>query len=86
MASRPPLHAGTAGRVARSRPAELLIWGAEDGYQPLSYAERFAREVPSAEPAVVAGAGHIPMEDDPARVAEALLSFLEPITITEEAG
>ncbi len=67
-------------------PPTLLLWGAEDEFQPVSYAERFAAEVPSAQLVRVAGARHIPMEDDPERVAGELLAFLELITITEVAG
>ncbi|MGH2946904.1 MAG: alpha/beta fold hydrolase [Solirubrobacteraceae bacterium] len=67
-------------------PSTLVLWGADDEFQPVSYAERFAAEVPSAQLVTVVGARHIPMEDDPERVAGELLAFLELVTITEVAG
>lgn len=70
--------------LRKQAPPTLLIWGAEDDFQPVSYAERFAAETPSAELVTVTGARHIPMEDDPDRVAGELLAFLEFITLTEE--
>lgn len=49
-----------------------LIWGEDDEFQPVGYAERLARELPNAELTRVPGARHIPMEDEPALVADAL--------------
>lgn len=54
---------------------KLLVWGEEDTFQPLSYAEQLAAELPDTELVRVPGAGHIPMENDPARVAQALARF-----------
>jgi pimeloyl-ACP methyl ester carboxylesterase len=59
---------------ADQRP-KLLIWGQDDSFQPVSYAERFAAETPGTELVRVPGAGHIPMENDPAAVAGALAAF-----------
>jgi pimeloyl-ACP methyl ester carboxylesterase len=53
----------------------LLLWGEEDEFQPASYARRFEREVPSARLVTIPGARHIPMEDEPERVAEELARF-----------
>jgi pimeloyl-ACP methyl ester carboxylesterase len=61
----------------------LLIWGEDDEFQPVAFAERFAAEVGSAQLAVVPRARHIPMEDDPDRVAGELLAFLEMATLAE---
>lgn len=65
-------------------PPTLLVWGADDEFQPISYAERFAAEVPAATLARIPNARHIPTEDDPDRVAGELLAFLELIAVTEE--
>jgi pimeloyl-ACP methyl ester carboxylesterase len=54
---------------------KLLVWGKDDLFQPISYAERFAAEVPNVELVRIASAGHIPMENEPARVAAALAGF-----------
>lgn len=60
----------------RSSPIpKLLVWGAEDTFQPVTYAERLAQEMPETELVRIAEAGHIPMENDPGLVAEALASF-----------
>lgn len=53
-----------------------LLWGAEDTWQPVSYAERLAADIPDAELVVVDDAGHFLMEDDPARVRDEVLDFL----------
>jgi pimeloyl-ACP methyl ester carboxylesterase len=58
------------------RPPALLIWGEDDEFQPVGYAERFAADLSSAALARVPGARHIPMEDDPDRVTAELLAFL----------
>jgi pimeloyl-ACP methyl ester carboxylesterase len=59
---------------ADQRP-KLLVWGEDDSFQPVSYAERFAAEIPGTELVRVQRAGHIPMENDPAAVAGALAAF-----------
>ncbi len=53
-----------------------ILWGQEDRWQPTSYAERLAADIPHAELVVVPGAGHFLMEDDPARVTQEVLDFL----------
>ena len=65
-------------------PPTLALWGEDDEFQPLRYAERFAADVPTAELVRIPRAGHIPMEDDPDRVTAELLAFLELITVIEE--
>ncbi|MFI6732266.1 alpha/beta fold hydrolase [Nonomuraea sp. NPDC050451] len=54
---------------------KLLVWGEEDTFQEVRYAERFAAEVPNTTLVRVPGAGHIPMENDPAGVTRALAEF-----------
>ncbi len=58
-----------------SAAPKLLVWGEDDGFQPVTYAERFAAEIPGSTLVRVPRAGHIPMENEPARVAEALAEF-----------
>jgi pimeloyl-ACP methyl ester carboxylesterase len=53
----------------------LLLWGEEDEFQAIGYAQRFEREMPHAHLIAVAGARHIPMEDDPERTGSVLANF-----------
>ncbi len=51
-----------------------IVWGSEDRLLPLEgYSERWRRLLPSAEWVVLEGAGHVPMYDDPSRVAQLIL-------------
>jgi pimeloyl-ACP methyl ester carboxylesterase len=58
-----------------SAAPKLLVWGEDDPFQRVEFAERFAREIPHASLRRIAGAGHIPMENDPAAVGRALADF-----------
>jgi len=53
----------------------LLLWGEEDEFQPIDYAQRFDQEVPQTRLVAVPGARHVPMEDDPERTGTALADF-----------
>lgn len=55
---------------------KLLIWGQDDQFPPISYARRFAAEMPRTTLIPIPRAGHIPMENDPSRVAATLLDFV----------
>jgi pimeloyl-ACP methyl ester carboxylesterase len=61
--------------LRRSTVPKLLAWGEDDQFQPLTYAERFAREIPGCRLVRIPRAGHIPMENDPGAVATALADF-----------
>ncbi|MGI5291689.1 alpha/beta fold hydrolase [Nonomuraea polychroma] len=54
---------------------KLLVWGEDDTFQEVGYAERFAAEMPNTSLVRIPHAGHIPMENDPAAVAAALARF-----------
>ncbi|KAK8918393.1 hypothetical protein KSP39_PZI021120 [Platanthera zijinensis] len=55
----------------------LLAWGASDKYLPVSEAEAFQKANPEAVRLhVIEGAGHMPQEDWPEKVVEALRRFL----------
>ncbi|MHC1558330.1 alpha/beta fold hydrolase [Actinomycetospora sp. C-140] len=64
------------GRLGEVSVPVRLLWGGEDRWQPTSWAERLAADIPGAELVVVPGAGHFVMEDDPARVTREVLDFL----------
>ena len=54
---------------------KLLVWGEDDEFQRVDYAERYAREVPETRLVRIESAGHIPMENDHEAVADALTGF-----------
>jgi pimeloyl-ACP methyl ester carboxylesterase len=62
------------GLRASSVP-KLLVWGEDDPFQLVTYAERFAAQIPRTKLIRIQGAGHIPMENDPTSVARALADF-----------
>jgi pimeloyl-ACP methyl ester carboxylesterase len=63
------------GALRESPAPKLLVWGADDTSQPVTYAERFAAEMPRTTLSPISSAGHIPMENDPGAVADALAAF-----------
>jgi len=54
---------------------KLPVWGEDDEFQTVDYAERYAREIPETRLVRIKSAGHIPMENDPKAVAGALAEF-----------
>jgi pimeloyl-ACP methyl ester carboxylesterase len=63
------------GALRAADTPTLLVWGEDDTFQPVRYAERLAAELPNATLRRVPAAGHIPMENEPRAVAEALAGF-----------
>ena len=61
--------------LLQSRTPKLLVWGEDDEFQTVDYAERYAREIPETRLVRIKSAGHIPMENDPKAVARALAEF-----------
>ncbi|MGW7516694.1 alpha/beta fold hydrolase [Streptomyces sp. NPDC054796] len=61
--------------LRRSTTPKLLVWGEDDGFEKVEYAERFASEIPHTTLVRVPGADHIPTENAPARIARALAGF-----------
>ncbi|MFD1211069.1 alpha/beta fold hydrolase [Arthrobacter sp. GCM10027362] len=52
-----------------------LVWGRGDEFQKIGYARRYVEEIPGSDLVEVAGK-HIPTEDSPADVADAILQHL----------
>jgi pimeloyl-ACP methyl ester carboxylesterase len=53
-----------------------LVWGTHDRVLPMGrYSDRWRRILPTAEWVELAGAGHVPMFDDPGAVARAILEM-----------
>jgi pimeloyl-ACP methyl ester carboxylesterase len=54
----------------------LLLWGEQDRLLPPRWAEQFASRLRSAEVHRIAGAGHMPMLEEPEAVAELITEFI----------
>jgi pimeloyl-ACP methyl ester carboxylesterase len=61
--------------LRKSTTPKLLVWGEDDEFQTIDYAERYAAEIPETKLVRIKSAGHIPMENDPRAVAGALAGF-----------
>ncbi|TDD86216.1 alpha/beta hydrolase [Actinomadura darangshiensis] len=61
--------------LRRSTVPKLLIWGEDDGFEKVEYAEKFASEIPRTTLIRVPGADHIPTEAAPRQIAQALGEF-----------
>jgi pimeloyl-ACP methyl ester carboxylesterase len=61
--------------LLQSRTPKLLVWGEDDPFQTVDYAEHYVREIPETKLVRIKSAGHIPMENDPQAVAGALSQF-----------
>jgi pimeloyl-ACP methyl ester carboxylesterase len=55
----------------------LVIWGAQDAFLPARYAEAQREIFPRAEVHTLEGCGHWPFVDEPERVANLVIPFLE---------
>ncbi len=53
-----------------------LVWGREDEFQRIGFARRYVEEIPGADLVEVAGK-HIPTEDSPREVADAIIGHLD---------
>ncbi len=54
----------------------LILWGSEDRTIPVSFAERFHRDIRNSRLIVYRGAGHMPMEEIPAQTIRDTRAFL----------
>ena len=56
-----------------------IVWGIRDRILPTPrYSDRWRRMIPAADFVVLQDAGHVPMSDDPAAVARAILEVTMP--------
>jgi pimeloyl-ACP methyl ester carboxylesterase len=65
-----------AKRLYRQTAETLLVWGREDRFVPVVYAEKWQELLPSSRLAIVEGAGHMAPYEQPRAVAEAIAKFL----------
>ncbi len=61
--------------LARSTTPKLLVWGEDDGFETVEYAEKFASEIPATTLIRIPEADHIPTENASGQVARALVDF-----------
>lgn len=61
--------------LQRSTAPKLLIWGEDDAFEKVGYAEKFALEIPQTTLIRIPEADHIPTENAPAQIAQALADF-----------
>ena len=54
---------------------KLLVWGEDDTFQLVEFAERFANEMPHTKLVRVSAAGHIPMENNAGAITRAFCEF-----------
>jgi hypothetical protein len=70
----------------RDSPLPCEWHGAGDPRTPLAHTEALAKAIPSAELAVIPGAGQLPYLESPDRFAERVLAFLAPGTSRGEVA
>ena len=63
-------------RLYRAAAPALVLWGLEDRFTPVSYAERWQTLLPVARCELIAKAGHMIPYEQPDAVAEAVEKFL----------
>lgn len=64
-------------RLFRIQTPTLLVWSSEDHLVPPTLAEAFQAGIPQAEAALVPGAGHALLLEQPQRAAELVTQFLK---------
>jgi pimeloyl-ACP methyl ester carboxylesterase len=65
------------GRLARIGVPTLVVWGEADRLIPLSYAHRFAHDIPGAHLVVLTKCGHMPQLECAPSFTKAVAAFLE---------
>ena len=62
---------------SRLKVPVLLLWGNEDGLTPLAQAQSLRSRIPGSRLLLLAGVGHLPQEEAPARSLAAVQPFLD---------
>jgi pimeloyl-ACP methyl ester carboxylesterase len=66
--------------LARITAPTLLLWGDQDRMVPVSNAQDYLRALSDARLVVLPGIGHVPMEEVPGQVIDALRAFIPGAT------
>ena len=74
--------AARANEVEKLNNPTLIVWGAEDVFQPIRYGARLAAAMPRARLEKVENAGHFLPEDEPLIVARLIADFVKSPTDT----
>ncbi|HEU5030380.1 MAG TPA: alpha/beta hydrolase [Spirillospora sp.] len=69
---------GLVPALRRSTTPKLLIWGEDDAFEKVEYAEKFAAEIPRTTLVRIPHADHIPTENAPTEIARTLTDFVTP--------
>ena len=64
--------------LQHSPTPKLLIWGEDDRFEKVEYAEKFVAQIPHSTLVRIPEAAHIPTENAPGQVASALIDFCTP--------
>jgi 2-hydroxymuconate-semialdehyde hydrolase len=67
--------ASRMSEVEALKTPTLVVWGAQDIFQPIAYGERLAAALTNGSFVRVAGAGHFSPEDEPERLAQHVFAF-----------
>jgi len=67
---------GLAKRVHRIAAPTLIVWGEGDKIASPRYAEAFREKIDGSRVVLIPACGHLPHEEQPGRLAEAVLPFL----------
>jgi pimeloyl-ACP methyl ester carboxylesterase len=67
---------GLGRRLHRIRVPALVLWGREDAFVPVAYAEDFGRGIAGSQVEVIDDCGHVVQADQPARAWAAISEFL----------
>jgi pimeloyl-ACP methyl ester carboxylesterase len=81
QATDPP---GLEGRLSQITVPTLVISGDEDQIVPVENSIRLAGDIPGAELVILENCGHLPQEECPDALLEAVENFLQPIIKEEE--
>lgn len=73
-------------RLSQISCPTLIVWGAHDSLLPLRHGREFERRIPGSQLAVIAGAGHLPMIERPAKFNRLALEFVSSVSSRNRAG
>ncbi|MGW5517777.1 alpha/beta fold hydrolase [Nocardia africana] len=71
--------------LQHSTTPKLLIWGEDDRFEKVEYAEKFVAQIPHSTLVRIPEAAHIPTENDPTR-SPALSSISSRLPETADDG
>ena len=69
---------GLKKRIHRVKAPTLVVWGKEDSFVPLVYADEFTRRIAGARLHTVEGTSHAPHLEQPDAVARVIRDFAKP--------